>query len=183
MPITASNDKLDWIAPEFDLISVDDKKYNLNDLAGKSGTVIVFLCNHCPYVIKIIKKLVFESRELKKINVSTIAIMSNDVLSYPEDSFDNMKLFAKKYDFEFPYLYDHSQKVAKSYNAVCTPDIFGFNADRILKYRGRIDSDSIKSNNLERELFNAMNLISNTNSGPQNQFNSFGCSIKWRDSE
>jgi len=180
MPVNASNNQLDLLAQEFNLISVDEKYYQLNDIVGEKGTVIAFICNHCPYVIKIIERLVFEAEQLGKIGVSTVAIMSNDVISYPEDSFENMKLFAKKYNFRFPYLFDENQNIAKTYNAVCTPDIFGFNKDKILKYRGRLDS-GISNNNkdIKRELFYAMELITKKNNGPDKQFNSFGCSIKW----
>ena len=184
MPVNALNDKLDLLAPEFKLLSVDNQFYKLNDLLGNKGIVIAFICNHCPYVIKIIKRLVFEANELKKIGISTVTIMSNDVISYPEDSFVNMKLFAKKYNFNFPYLFDEDQNIAKVYNAVCTPDIFGFNNKKLLKYRGRIDSGVMSDNkNIKRELFYAMRNISITGEGPKKQFNSFGCSIKWKNNE
>ena len=184
MSVNASNNKLDILAPNFNLRSIDNQYYKLNNLLGTNGTVVAFICNHCPYVIKIIDKFVFEAEELKKIGISTIAIMSNDTISYPEDSFENMILFAKKFNFIFPYLYDASQNTARAYNAVCTPDIFGFNRYSLLKYRGRLNSD-IKQNNIntKRELFYAMELISKTNSGPKKQFNSFGCSIKWAKNE
>ena len=184
MPVNASNDQLDWIAPEFKLLATDYKYYHLKDLIGKSGTVIAFICNHCPYVVKIIEKLVFEAEELKKIDISTIAIMSNDVNSYPEDSFENMKIFSNKHNFTFPYLYDETQIIAKNYNAVCTPDIYGFNKHKLLKYRGRINSSVVNNaTNIKRELFDAMKLIAETNKGPKKQFNSFGCSIKWSNHE
>jgi len=183
MSVNAPINELNWQAPDFNLMSVDDNIYSLNDLAGKNGTVIVFICNHCPYVIKIVKRLAYEAEELKKIDISTIAIMSNDVESYPEDSFENMKLFSKKYNFNFHYLYDFSQETAKNYKAVCTPDFFGFNSNKILKYRGRIDSGVSTDKNIKRELFYAMELISKTDSGPIDQFNSFGCSIKWKNYE
>ena len=185
MLVNASEEKLNFLAPNFNLLSTNNKYYKLADLKGINGTVIAFICNHCPYVIKIIERLVFESYQLKKIGVSTIAIMPNDVFSYPEDSFENMKLFAKKYKFNFQYLYDQNQEVAKSYKAVCTPDIFGFNKDNILQYRGRIDSGvtSNDNKNINRELFYAMKLIAYKNHGPSNQSNSFGCSIKWLQNE
>ena len=134
MPVNAENNLLNIKAPDFNLISVDEKYYSLGDLSGKNGTVIAFICNHCPYVVKIINRLVFEANELNKLNVSTIAIMSNDTSSYPEDSYENMKIFAKKHNFNFPYLYDNSQKIAKKYGAICTPDFFGFNRFNILKW-------------------------------------------------
>jgi len=185
MPVNATNNQLGWKAPNFNLLSTNEEHYSLDSLAGINGTVIAFICNHCPYVIKIIKNLVLEAEELTKIDVSTIAIMSNDVKSYPEDSFDNMKIFAKKYSFGFHYLYDSTQAVAKKYQAICTPDIFGFNKDLSLQYRGRIDSGVISNTNkdIKRELFYAMKGIANTNKGPKQQFNSFGCSIKWINNE
>ena len=184
MSVNAPINELNWTAPDFNLLSVDDNYYKLDNIIGTKGTVIVFICNHCPYVIKIASKLSYEAKELKKIGVSTIAIMPNDVDTYPDDSFENMKLFSKKYNFTFPYLYDSTQITARNYNAICTPDIFGFNSKKILKYRGRIDSSVIKENkNIKRELFYAMELIANTNEGPIEQFNSFGCSIKWKNNE
>ena len=185
MPVNATNDKLGWLAPSFNLLDVSDNYTSLDQLKGDNGTVIAFICNHCPYVIAIAERLSFEAKELKKISINMIAIMSNDVDQYPEDSFDNMKLFAEKYDFEFSYLYDETQEVAKSYGAVCTPDIFGFNSSLELMYRGRIDSGVMNSDTTEvdRELFFAMNKIKNEGVGPKDQLNSFGCSIKWKTNE
>ena len=185
MPVNASNSDLDWQAPDFNLISVNEQYYSLSQLCGKNATLIAFICNHCPYVIRIIERLVSESIELKNIGVSTIAIMSNDVKQYPEDSYEKMKEFSLKYDFKFHYLYDSTQQVAKDYKAVCTPDIFGFNKDLQLKYRGRIDSKVVENDNndIKREMYEAMKLITETNQGPINQFNSFGCSIKWISNE
>ena len=185
MSVNATNNHLGWQAFDFNLLSTNEEYFTLSDLKGKNGTVIAFICNHCPYVIEIADRLVSESTELKKIGVSTLAIMSNDVKSYPEDSFKNMKLFAKKYKFKFPYLYDSTQEIAKKYNAVCTPDIYGFNKYLKLQYRGRIDSGVVQRNNknIKRELFYAMEKIVNTNKGPKVQLNSFGCSIKWLKNE
>ena len=184
MSVNAPNQELGWKAPDFKLLSTDDKFYSIDDLKGNKGTVIAFICNHCPYVIKIADRLSKEAKELSKIEVSTVAIMSNDVLSYPEDSFENMKLFSKKFNFCFPYLYDESQNVARMYGAVCTPDIFGFNKDKVLNYRGRIDSEVINDKETyKRELFDAMTKIVHENIGPEKQFNSFGCSIKWKKDE
>ena len=182
MPVNAANDKLGWVAPEFKLIDVSGKILSLNQLTGTNGTVIAFICNHCPYVIAIIDRLSKESKELSKLSINTIAIMSNDVLQNPDDSYENMKIFAKKYNFNFPYLFDQTQKVAKNYNAVCTPDIFGFNNKNLLCYRGRIDSGVMKSDStkIDRELYNAMQKIKSEGIGPDIQFNSFGCSIKWK---
>ena len=185
MPVNASNSDLDWQAPDFNLISVDEQHYSLSQLSGKNGTLIAFICNHCPYVIRTIERFVYESIELNNIGVSTIGIMSNDVTQYPEDSYEKMKEFSLKYDFKFHYLYDSTQEVAKDYRAVCTPDIFGFNKNLQLKYRGRIDSKVVEedNNDIKREMYEAMKLIKETNEGPLNQFNSFGCSIKWANNE
>ena len=185
MPVNASNSDLDWQAPDFNLISVDEQYYSLSQLTGENGTLIAFICNHCPYVIRIIERFVYESIELNNIGVSTIAIMSNDVKQYPEDSYEKMKEFSLKYDFKFHYLYDSTQQVAKDYRAVCTPDIFGFNKNLQLKYRGRIDSKVVEedNNDIKREMYEAMKLIKETNEGPSNQLNSFGCSIKWANNE
>ena len=185
MSVNASNDNLGWLAPSFKLKDVSNEIMSLEDLKGQNGTVIAFICNHCPYVTAIAERLSFEAKELKKISINTITIMSNDVTQYPEDSFENMKIFAKKYNFTFSYLYDESQTVAKSYGAVCTPDIFGFDGSLKLMYRGRIDSGVKNLNNsqIDRELYNAMLKIKNDGEGPLEQFNSFGCSIKWKNNE
>ena len=185
MPVNAPNEQLDLTAPDFDLLSVDNNRYSLNSVVGEKGTVIIFICNHCPYVIAIAERLSFEARELKKIGINTAAIMSNDVLTYPEDSFDNMQKFSSKFNFGFPYLFDSTQEIAKKFNAVCTPDIFGFNNKFELQYRGRIDSGVMNKNdkNIKRELFYAMEVISRTGIGPSKQYNSFGCSIKWKKDE
>ena len=185
MPVNTPELEIGWMAEDFNLLSVDDHQYTLQSLKGNKGTVIVFICNHCPYVIAIAKRLSFEARELKKIGVNTIAIMSNDVENYPEDSFENMKKFSEKYNFEFPYLYDSTQEVAKKFKAICTPDFFGFNKKLELHYRGRIDSGVMNKNDKEikRELFYAMEMISLTNKGPTKQMNSFGCAIKWKNNE
>ena len=182
MPVNASNDNLGILAPDFKLKDVSNNYMSLDDLKGENGTVIAFICNHCPYVISIASRLSSEAKELKKFSINTIAIMSNDVTNYPEDSFDNMKVFAKKYDFNFSYLYDDTQEVAKSYGAVCTPDFFGFNRSLNLMYRGRIDSGVMNSKEqyIERDLYKAMIKIKEEGVGPHTQFNSFGCSIKWK---
>ena len=184
MLVNAKNNLLNTKASDFSLISVDEKYYNLNDILGKNGTVIAFICNHCPYVIKSINRLVNEANELKKIDVSTVCIMSNDTNTYPEDSFENMKKFSNKHNFSFPYLYDSTQEIALKYGAVCTPDFFCFNKFNILKYRGRLDSSSLDANkDIKRDLFYAMKHIIINNEGPKKQYNSFGCSIKWKTNE
>ena len=167
----------------FELKSTDNKIISLNDIKGENGTLIMFICNHCPYVKAIASRLKKDADELLERSINTIAIMSNDVINYPDDSFDNMKIFSDKYNFNFPYLYDETQEVAKNYNAVCTPDFFGFDKDLKLKYRGRIDSGVMNANqnsNIERDLLNAMIKIKNDGVGPTNQMNSIGCSIKWK---
>ena len=185
MPVKASNNDLGWSAPDFRLKNVNNEIMTLDELKGNNCTVIAFICNHCPYVTAIAERLSFEAKELKKFSINTIAIMSNDVTQYPEDSFEKMKIFSKKYDFKFSYLYDENQTVAKSYGAMCTPDIFGFDKSLKLMYRGRIDSGVMNSNNsqIDRELYNAMLKIKNDGVGPAEQFNSFGCSIKWKNNE
>ena len=183
MPVNAPNENLDLLAPQFSLKNINNEIVSLDHMKGLDGTVIVFICNHCPYVKAIANRLKKEADELLKHSINTIAIMSNDVTNYPEDSFDNMKIFSEKYKFNFPYLYDETQEVAKKYKAVCTPDFFGFDKNLKLKYRGRIDSGVMNANqnsNIERDLFNAMIKIKNEGVGPTNQMNSIGCSIKWK---
>ena len=183
MPVNAPNENLDLLAPQFSLKNINNEIVSLDHTKGSNGTVIVFICNHCPYVKAIANRLKKEADELLKHSINTIAIMSNDVTNYPEDSFDNMKIFSEKYKFNFPYLYDETQEVAKKYKAVCTPDFFGFDKNLKLKYRGRIDSGVMKLHNtsdIERDLFNAMIKIKNEGEGPANQINSIGCSIKWK---
>ena len=183
MPVNAPNENLDLLAPQFSLKNINNEIVSLDHMKGLDGTVIVFICNHCPYVKAIANRLKKEADELLKHSINTIAIMSNDVTNYPEDSFDNMKIFSEKYKFNFPYLYDETQEVAKKYKAVCTPDFFGFDKNLKLKYRGRIDSgvmNANKNSNIERDLFNAMIKIKNDGVGPTNQMNSIGCSIKWK---
>ena len=183
MPVNAPNENLDLLAPQFSLKNINNEIVSLDHMKGLDGTVIVFICNHCPYVKAIANRLKKEADELLKHSINTIAIMSNDVTNYPEDSFDNMKIFSEKYKFNFPYLYDETQEVAKKYKAVCTPDFFGFDKNLKLKYRGRIDSGVMnlpKTSDIERDLFNAMIKIKNEGEGPVNQMNSIGCSIKWK---
>ena len=183
MPVNAPNDNLEMLAHKFKLLNIDDKFISLDEVKGENGTVIAFICNHCPYVKAIASRLSKDAEELQNHSINTIAIMSNDVENYPEDSFDNMKLFAKKYNFQFPYLYDETQEIAKNYGAVCTPDFFGFDKNLILKYRGRIDSGVMNSGNnaeITRDLYNSMIKIKNEGIAPEIQLNSIGCSIKWK---
>ena len=124
-------------ADEFSLKTVDNKIISLSDLKADKGTLIMFICNHCPYVLAVISELVKDCDELQKLGIKILAISSNDVSKYPEDSFENMVQFSKKHNFNFPYAYDETQEVAKKYDAVCTPDFFGFNKNLELQYRGR----------------------------------------------
>jgi len=139
MAVSASATAFDTAAPQFRLKATDGKTYSLDDIAGPRGTVIVFICNHCPYVKAVIGRLVADARTLMADGIGFAAVCSNDAEAYPEDSLDNMKHFARTHDFPFPYLHDEEQAVARAYDAVCTPDFFGFDGDRKLKYRGRLD--------------------------------------------
>ena len=165
----------------FELRSIENKLINLNDIKGKNGTLIMFICNHCPYVKAVIDDIVNDCKNLEKEEIKSVAIMSNDQKNYSEDSFENMISFSKKYKFNFPYLVDETQKIAKTYGAVCTPDFFGYNANLELQYRGRIrelkDLKPVKNN--DSDLIKAMRLIAKTGKGPENQIPSMGCSIKW----
>ena len=165
----------------FELKGVDNKFYKFEDCVGKNGTLIMFICNHCPYVKAVIKDIVNDTNNLKKEGVETIAIMSNDTKNYPDDSFDNMIEFSKKIISNFPYLIDEKQDVAKKYGAVCTPDFFGYNNKLELQYRGRIrELKNLKPIRYkESDLFKAMTLIVKTGKGPKNQIPSMGCNIKW----
>ena len=145
MPVNAPNNNLNMLAPSFKLLNIDGKFVSLENVKGNNGTVIVFICNHCPYVKAIASRLKKEADELLLSFINTIAIMPNDTSKYPDDSFENMKIFAKKYQFNFPYLYDETQEVAQKYKAVCTPDFFGFDKNLKLKYRGRLDSGTMNS--------------------------------------
>jgi peroxiredoxin len=171
-----------WKALDFDLPGVDGKRYNLASARGPKGLLVMFICNHCPYVQAIRDRLVRDCRELQQMGINTIAIMSNDPADYPEDSFDNMKKVAQEFSFPFPYVWDESQEVAKAYGAVCTPDFFGFNADLGLQYRGRLDASrkEAASTNARRDLFEAMKEVALTGKGPAEQIPSMGCSIKWK---
>ena len=168
-------------AHDFHLKGVDEKYYDLNNCAGKNGTIIMFICNHCPYVKAIIKDLVKDINELKNNGIETVAIMSNDTKNYPEDSFVNMLSFSKINRFNFPYLFDEKQEVAKKFGAVCTPDFFGYNKNLRLQYRGRFRElrELTPVKNGESELKSAMMMISKTQNGPKEQIPSMGCNIKW----
>ena len=169
-------------ADSFNLLSTDNKKIELNNIKGEKGTLIMFICNHCPYVKAVIKDIVNDCKELEKIGIKSVAICSNDVKNYPEDSFENMIVFAKENNFNFPYLIDETQNVAKTYDAVCTPDFFGYNSNLELQYRGRIrELKNLKSvREGESDLRLAMKQIATSGKGPEKQIASMGCNIKWR---
>jgi peroxiredoxin len=167
---------------DFSLKGTDARTWTLADVRGERGTLVMFICNHCPYVNAVIGRLVTDCRTLKSEGIGAVAVMPNDTETYPADSFDNMKRFAAEHRFGFPYLIDETQEMARAYGAVCTPDIFGFNADGKLEYRGRVDSAGARppTGKEKPELREAMLAIARTGRGPAEQFPSVGCSIKWR---
>lgn len=168
-------------AIDFSLPGTDGEIWTLDRAKGGKGTLILFICNHCPYVKAVAARLVRDARELEPMGIKTLAISCNDAEAYPEDSFEKMHYWAEQWDFNFPYLYDESQEIAKKYGAVCTPDLFGYNADLKLQYRGRVDESGKEAvPEARRELFEAMRLIAETGQGPAEQVASIGCSIKWR---
>ena len=168
-------------ANPFKLKGTDSKIHKLEDHLGKNGLLIMFICNHCPYVKAVIEDIVDDCKNLEKEGLKSIAIMSNDTKDYPEDSFENMIAFSKKHGFTFPYLIDETQEVAKKYGAVCTPDFFGYNNKLELQYRGRIRElkDLKPIRNSKSDLFKAMRLVIKTGKGPKEQIPSMGCNIKW----
>ncbi len=169
-------------APDFKLPGVDGRVWTLEDCKGPNGLLVMFICNHCPYVKAIQDRMVRDTAELQQFGIGSVAIMSNDPLDYPEDSFESMKRVAEQYSYPFPYLLDESQDVAKSFGAVCTPDFFGYDRDGGLQYRGRIDESGRQpaSPDVRRDLFEAMRQVAETGHGPREQNASMGCSIKWR---
>ena len=168
-------------AKNFDLTSTENKKTSLDNVKGKNGTLIMFICNHCPYVKAVIKDIVKDTKYLETLGIKSAAIMSNDVKNYPEDSFENMVTFSKSNNFSFPYLFDDTQEVAKNYGAVCTPDFFGYNKNLQLQFRGRIrELKNLKPvREGDSDLKIAMKLIAESGNGPKNQIPSMGCNIKW----
>ena len=170
-------------AIDFALPGVDGKTWTLQECKGEKGLLVMFICNHCPYVKAIRDRIVRDTRELRQAGINTVAIMSNDPADYPEDSFENMKKVAEEFDFPFPYLLDETQEVARAYGAVCTPDFFGYNADLQLQYRGRLDESRKEAApaDARRDLFEAMKQVAETGKGPAEQIPSMGCSIKWKD--
>jgi peroxiredoxin len=171
-----------WKAVDFALPGVDGKTYSLKDVAGPNGLLVMFICNHCPYVKAVIERIVRDVQALKGLGVGAVAIMANDPAEYPEDSFDNMKAVAERLGFPMPYVLDASQDVARTYGAVCTPDFFGFNRNLELQYRGRLDESRKETapEGVRRDLFEAMRQVAETQHGPAEQIPSMGCSIKWK---
>jgi peroxiredoxin len=170
-----------WKAPDFTLLGVDGRRHSLDELRGPRGTLIAFICNHCPYVKSVIGRLVRDARDLAALGIGTVAICSNDAAAYPDDDFAHMRAFATAHGFPFPYLHDEDQAVARAYDAVCTPDFFGFNAGLELQYRGRLDAsrkDLVPD--ARRDLYEAMAQVAATGRGPAEQIASMGCSIKWK---
>ena len=174
-----------WKAPDFALPGIDGKSYSLSEIKGIKGTLVMFICNHCPYVKSVIHRIVEDVTILNSKGIGTIAIMSNDVNDPKyglEDSFDNMKLFSQNNHFVFPYVYDETQEVGMKYKAVCTPDFFGFNANNELQYRGRLEESKMEIiPNARKELLEAMTQVAETGKGPVEQIPSIGCSIKWKE--
>jgi peroxiredoxin len=182
MAAQAPSAELGLKAPAFTLPATDGKSYSLADLKGERGTIVMFICNHCPYVVGMIGRAIEDARELGKLGIKTVAICSNDAKTYPEDSFAKMRDFAKAHAFPFPYLHDETQQIARAYDAVCTPDIFGFNDKLELAYRGRLDEGRTDPprKGARRELLEAMKLVAETGKGPAEQQPAIGCSIKWK---
>jgi peroxiredoxin len=170
-----------WQAPDFTLKGIDGKSYSLEDIKGETATLVMFICNHCPYVQSIIDRIVRDVKELQAMGVGVAAICANDANEFPEDSFENMDLFAKKHGFTFPYLHDETQQIARNYDAVCTPDFFGFDKELGLQYRGRLDASRKEAapKDVRRDLFESMKQVVETGNGPKEQIPSMGCSIKW----
>ena len=171
-----------WKARDFRLKGIDGRTYTLAEARGPKGLLVMFICNHCPYVKAIADRLARDVRDLQALGIGAIGIMANDVAAYPDDSFEHMKIFAAKNGFTFPYVIDETQEVARAYGAVCTPDFFGFNAVLELQYRGRLDASRKEAAppDARRELFEAMSQIARTGQGPREQAASMGCSIKWK---
>ncbi|EPX79541.1 thioredoxin family protein [Salipiger mucosus] len=171
-----------WHAPDFTLPGTDGQRHALADIAGPKGTLIMFICNHCPYVLAVIDRIIRDARELQDMGIGVAAICANDAATHPADSFENMTRMAADKQFPFPYLHDETQEVAKAYGAACTPDFFGFDADLGLQYRGRLDASRKEAapEGTRRDLFEAMKQVAETGRGPAEQVPSMGCSIKWK---
>lgn len=171
-----------WPAPGFSLPATDGRRYGFDDIKGPKGTLVMFICNHCPYVLAVLDRIIRDARDLAGLGIGVVAISSNDAGAYPEDSFDRMRQMAGEKGFPFPYLYDEDQSVARAYDAVCTPDFFGFDAQGGLQYRGRLDESrkQAASPDVRRDLYEAMKQVAETGKGPAQQIPSMGCSIKWK---
>ncbi len=171
-----------WKAPDFLLPGVDGKTWSLADVRGPRGTLVMFICNHCPYVKAVLARIIRDARDLAELGIGSVAICSNDAERYPDDSFERMVAVAQEWNFPFPYLHDADQSVARAYGAVCTPDFFGFNANLELQYRGRLDASRKEEGppDLRRDLYLAMKQVAETGKGPEEQIPSMGCSIKWK---
>jgi len=169
-------------APDFTLPATDGKTYGLRDIAGPNGTLIMFICNHCPYVLAVLDRMIRDARDCQALGIGVAAICANDAAEYPADSFDNMAEMARSHAFPFPYLHDEDQSVARAYGAACTPDFFGYNGDLELQYRGRLDASTRHAgpDDLRRDLYGAMREVAQTGRGPAQQVASMGCSIKWK---
>lgn len=172
-----------WKPTDATLPGVDGGTHSILGQSGPRGLVVVFICNHCPYVKAVIDRIVRDAGDLATLGIGFVAISSNDAEAYPEDSFANMKAFAEQHGFPFHYLHDEDQSVARAWDAVCTPDFFGFNADLELQYRGRLDASRKQAGpvDLRRDLYEAMKQVAETGKGPEEQVASMGCSIKWKD--
>ncbi|MDW4497419.1 thioredoxin family protein [Sulfitobacter sp. D35] len=172
----------DWPAPDFTLLATDGRTYRLSDLRGPHGVLVMFICNHCPYVLAVLERLIRDAKALQAEGIGVASICSNDAEAYPADSFENMAKLAEAHRFSFPYLHDADQSVARAYGAACTPDFFGFNAEGGLQYRGRLDASGRHAapDGAPRELFDAMLMVARTGRGPKEQVPSMGCSIKWK---
>ncbi|MEX3017900.1 thioredoxin family protein [Gymnodinialimonas hymeniacidonis] len=170
-----------WPAPTFSLRATDGNTHSLQDVSGQNGTLIMFICNHCPYVLAILDRMIRDASDLQAMGIGVAAICSNDPIAYPADSFDNMARMAEARGFPFPYLHDADQSVARAYDAVCTPDFFGFNAAGGLQYRGQLDASHMQPAppGAKRDLYEAMKQVAETGQGPRDQIPSMGCSIKW----
>ncbi len=171
-----------WKAPAFSLPATDGKTYALSDVAGPKGTLVMFICNHCPYVLAVIDRILRDARDLQALGIGVAAICANDAVAYPDDSFPEMRRMAEAKGFPFPYLHDDSQAVARAWGAACTPDFFGLNAAGELQYRGRLDASGRTPGpaDARRDLYEAMRQVAETGHGPAEQVPSMGCSIKWK---
>lgn len=175
--------EFDTPAPDFSLPGVDGRIHTLSNCRGPRGLLVMFICNHCPYVKAVLPRIIRDAHELTLLGIGCVAIAANDPAQYPEDGFEQMKLVAQENAFPFPYLFDESQQIARAYGAVCTPDFFGYNTALGLQYRGRLDASNRTTapENARRELFDAMRKIARTGQGPKEQIATIGCSIKWKD--